>query len=102
MVLVEAIVPDQVITPTEPPAKLRKLEPEDINNTHWTVGDTSQSAVVGNFLMANQCWQIFYSCEVFERGKFLLLIQFLSFNTYKNLFTLPINAIYNFWWYQDG
>lgn len=75
MVLVEAIVGDHFTTPMEPPAKLRKLEPEDILNTHWTVGDTSQTAVVGNFLMANQCWQLFYSCEFLERGHFQSLIQ---------------------------
>lgn len=74
MVLVEAIVEDHFTTPMEPPAKQRKLEPEDILDTHWTVGDTSQTAVVGNFLMINQCWRLFNTHDLLERGHYQYLI----------------------------
>lgn len=65
MVLVEAIVEDEY---TEQHAKKRKLTAEDLVNIHWTVGDSTQSAVTSNFMLAYQCWNLLYSSDYLDRG----------------------------------
>lgn len=76
MVLVEAIMADHY---SEPPTKIRKLDTEDMLNTHWTVGDSSQMAVTANFMLAYQCWQLLYSCDYLERG---VLFRFFKYKAH--------------------
>ncbi|XP_054258425.1 integrator complex subunit 10 [Macrosteles quadrilineatus] len=79
MVLVEGVVASDpaAVGADGPPAKMRKLDPEDLTNTHWTVGDTAQSSVIANFMFAYQCWQLLYSCDYLER-EFAKLTQTLG------------------------